>query len=146
MTSKNLLTDTLFLGNLSIASTANDVIIAIDKYELPNFTVKMCYKNGKQCKYCFIVFSSTENCQEAYERLQVGSPVMVRGRKVHVGYGGHRIADVVLGNVSIHSVHVRFCTLLEFLGEDTLIMFFDAHGNIVDVCITEIQKVKLHFF
>ena len=103
MTSHNFSTqtNTLFLGDLSVTSTANDVIIAIGDQGIRDVEVKMCYRNGKQCTYCVVIFSSVENCQEAYERLQGG--FAVHASPVRVRYGDHQIADVAQDDVSVHS-------------------------------------------
>ena len=136
--------DTLYLGNLSIVSTKSDVANAIREQGFDDFVIKFRYKDRKQCKYCFATFSTVEKCQEAYGRLL--GRFSVRGRSIRVRYGGHRIADATQGNVPIYSVHFRFCTTLEFIDESTVTIFFVDDGNVVDVCITEIEKVKLPVF
>ena len=136
--------DTLYLGDLSVVSTKSDVANAIREQGFDDVVVKLCYKNGRQRKYCFATFSTVEKCQEAYGRLL--GRFSVRGRSIRVRYGGHRIADATQGNVPIYSVHFRFCTTLEFIDESSVTMFFVDDGNVVDVCITEIEKVKLPVF
>ena len=150
MTSIPTPTDTLFLGDLSVMSTENDVATAMNELGIRDFTVKICFKNGKQCKYGFVNFSSVEKSQKAFASLKDG--FLIHGRRIRVRYGGIRIVDATpfnalssQVNVSIHSVHVRFCTMLEYFDEFKMAMFFHSHGNIVDVCITESELVSRKF-
>lgn len=143
--------DTLFLGDLSIMSKESDVATAMDEHGIEHdFTVKICFRNGKQCKYGFVTFSSVEKSQKAFASLKDG--FLIHGRRIRVRYGGSRIIDATplnalssLVNVSIHSIHVRFCTKLEYFDEFKMALFFHSHGNILDVCITEVEVVSYNY-
>ncbi len=129
-------------------SKEDDVARAIGSHGFRDFAVKICHKNGKQCKYGFVNFQSVEKCQEAYESLKDG--FLIHGRRIRIRYGGSNITDVTPfnshylcpTNVAIHSIHVRFCTTSGCFDESKMISFFAAYGTIVDVCITEVEKVS----
>ena len=138
-------TKTLYLGDLSTVATTGCIARVIVAHGVHGFQVKLRYENGMRLHYGFVEFSSIASCQRAYERLKNG--FMIHGRHVRVRYGGLGLVDVspcTSFSPTVHSVFVRFCTIAEMFGDDSLRFHFGKFGVIAAVCIMEANKVMYH--
>lgn len=149
-TDKQTPTNVLFLGDLPILATADEVsrvLVAHGDDVVHDFSIDFCFhEGGRRRRYGFVRFPSVEACQQAHGRLKNGFKIL--GRHVRVRYGVFGATDKI-SSTSLssstggptYSIYIRFCSVVTNFSPDTIGDFFGKHGVVVAVCILESEKV-----